>query len=670
MQSEQQIQSEMTGLIEVAVAYTGLSSDSIEVTVDSAKKTISATIKEIQFDSVEDFPEVGSENLIYVDKTQNTPYRFDKETGEYKSLGKDLTDEFKALEKEIEGVSKNSINDIIVNNKSSVKIVDEKKQSEISIKIEQDTENNLLYYLSVNGERAGEINIPKDQFLKSVEYDSETDTLIFTWVTETGEQTTRIDMSDLVDVYSAGDGIKLKDNQFGIKLDDTSSNALTVSENGLKLDLSNYVDLNSEQRLTNKEFNFIDIVGEQLIPIYENQETIFNYEYNVENISTTYGFVLNDDGYYESNNKKMPNSYALCKLSFNMWIEGDLTFEIINSGESNYDFGIFSKLDQTLTNSNAEDTSSTLVYKSYKGQSSTSPVTLTYSNVSAGEHFITIKFKKDGSGDNGNDSLQFKVINPVGEVTIITPVIVGYEDYIGKLDIDEDKDLTYNGEKISTYTELNNLRQEISEKYVDLTNEQKIQGKKIFLKDIVISAKENMTSVSGLYIRAYDANTSGYNSISIYGGDSRSAGPDGVLIGTYNSGASGTGSISIGSSSKASASHTIAIGPNGHLYETNATATGAIQIGKGTNSDAWSLKVFDYKLLEQNGKIPNERLDPNILIGMPVASKDTIGGIKVWVSDDTLFISTSYYENNIKDSQLEINGAYQTSQVRNTVYID
>lgn len=237
MQSEQQIQSEMTGLIEVAVAYTGLSSDSIEVTVDSAKKTISATIKEIQFDSVEDFPEVGSENLIYVDKTQNMPYRFDKETGEYKSLGKDLTDEFKALEKEIEGVSKNSVNDIIVNNKSSVKIVDEKKQSEISIKIEQDTENNLLYYLSVNGERAGEINIPKDQFLKSVEYDPETDTLVFTWVTETGEQTTRIDMSDLVDVYSAGNGLELKDKIFSIKVDPTSSGMLTVSEDGIKLEL-------------------------------------------------------------------------------------------------------------------------------------------------------------------------------------------------------------------------------------------------------------------------------------------------------------------------------------------------------------------------------------------------------------------------------------------------
>lgn len=51
----------------------------------------------------------------------------------------------------------------------------------------------------------GEINIPKDQFLKSATYNSDNHKLTFVFQTTTGESTTEIDMSDLVDTYT-GDG--------------------------------------------------------------------------------------------------------------------------------------------------------------------------------------------------------------------------------------------------------------------------------------------------------------------------------------------------------------------------------------------------------------------------------------------------------------------------------
>lgn len=58
--------------------------------------------------------------------------------------------------------------------------------------------NDLVYTLMVNGQGKGQINIPKDQFLKNVSYDAENDKLIFVFETESGEVTTEVDITDLV----------------------------------------------------------------------------------------------------------------------------------------------------------------------------------------------------------------------------------------------------------------------------------------------------------------------------------------------------------------------------------------------------------------------------------------------------------------------------------------
>ena len=128
------------------------------------------------------------------------------------------------------------------------------------------------------------------------------------------------------------------------------------------------------------------------------------------NISTTYGFALNDKGYYESNNKKKASSYALCKVTINAPVAFTLTIPYINSGESNYDYGIFGQLDTELANSVADDgaTGSAKVKLNCKGQASADVKQVSY-DIPAGEHFIEIKYRKDNSGDQGNDSLQFKI---------------------------------------------------------------------------------------------------------------------------------------------------------------------------------------------------------------------------------------------------------------------
>lgn len=123
-----------------------------------------------------------------------------------------------------------------------------------------------------------------------------------------------------------------------------------------------------------------------------------------------YGFELNSAGYYVSKNYHIQNSAALCKVIFNVSTETQVRLDCINSGESNYDYGIISQIDKTLTTSTNDDgnTGSTNVLKNFKGASSSAVQTVTLT-VPAGEHFIYVKYRKDSSGDQGNDTLQFKV---------------------------------------------------------------------------------------------------------------------------------------------------------------------------------------------------------------------------------------------------------------------
>ena len=69
-------------------------------------------------------------------------------------------------------------------NQEEVNSAIESALSDFDIKLEG---QDLLYKLMVNGVENGTINIPKDQFLKSVSYDSETKKFTFVVGTETIE---------------------------------------------------------------------------------------------------------------------------------------------------------------------------------------------------------------------------------------------------------------------------------------------------------------------------------------------------------------------------------------------------------------------------------------------------------------------------------------------------
>ena len=128
--------------------------------------------------------------------------------------------------------------------------------------------------------------------------------------------------------------------------------------------------------------------------------------YTVENISgAAYGFELNANGYYESKNKGVQSSYAICKVIITNPVGANVYFDCINSGESSYDYGFLSNVD-TVLNTNASADSSSSIFRSFKGQSSTNVQTVEYGPV---EGVIYVKYIKDYSQDSGNDTLQFKV---------------------------------------------------------------------------------------------------------------------------------------------------------------------------------------------------------------------------------------------------------------------
>lgn len=138
-------------------------------------------------------------------------------------------------------------------------------------------------------------------------------------------------------------------------------------------------------------------------------------EYTIENRGT-YGFSLSN-GYYVSQNKGVNKSAAVCRVHFTVPVTSTVTFTYINYAEEAYDFGVFGNLDVALSIDYyaAGSNGATITDSSYKLACNSSTYnksttqTLTYSNVSAGEHYIDVKFSKDDASAANNDTLQFQV---------------------------------------------------------------------------------------------------------------------------------------------------------------------------------------------------------------------------------------------------------------------
>ena len=96
----------------------------------------------------------------------------------------------------------------------------------------------------------------------------------------------------------------------------------------------------------------------------------------------------------------------LCKVRFVTTTE-KIYIDCIGEGEANYDYGILSNLDMILTSSNSADNGN-MVKKSFHGRGKYTE-TVEYDIFDFEEHFIYIKYRKDGSVNTGADSIRFRV---------------------------------------------------------------------------------------------------------------------------------------------------------------------------------------------------------------------------------------------------------------------
>ncbi len=158
------------------------------------------------------------------------------------------------------------------------------------------------------------------------------------------------------------------------------------------------------------------------------QASASNKVWNIVSVEgAEYGFKLDEEGYYTSQNSGVNSSAALCQLNFDVIEPYDLYLDCINYGESNYDFSVFSKINAPLgidCNSEGQQAAEIRNHANVHDYIDTHQTskTITYSKIS-GQGSITIKFRKDHSGHQEPDCLRFKVRVEPAAVEQATPAI-------------------------------------------------------------------------------------------------------------------------------------------------------------------------------------------------------------------------------------------------------
>lgn len=101
-------------------------------------------------------------------------------------------------------------------------------------------ENNkvIKLYSKDNAKELGSVDATpfiKDGMLADVSYNADTNTLTFQWNTEAGITEDTVVLSDIIEPYTAGNGLELNGNEFKVKVAEGSENYLTIDPNGIKL---------------------------------------------------------------------------------------------------------------------------------------------------------------------------------------------------------------------------------------------------------------------------------------------------------------------------------------------------------------------------------------------------------------------------------------------------
>lgn len=154
-------------------------------------------------------------------------------------------------------------------------------RNEVSLSLKTDDDGkDILHLIGKNNTDIATLDMSKfaiDGMVDSVTYDKASHTLTISWNTSAGKTDTIISLTDLVDVYTNGDGVEItNEGVISIKLSNDTQDFLTVDGNGLKLS-----NIDGSHILIGKT-----IIDESNVNVIGERETIadsFQLMYNLIN---------------------------------------------------------------------------------------------------------------------------------------------------------------------------------------------------------------------------------------------------------------------------------------------------------------------------------------------------------------------------------------------------
>jgi uncharacterized coiled-coil protein SlyX len=142
----------------------------------------------------------------------------------------DLADEVAAIEIPVVGAA---------DGEKIISVTDKKLVTTLSIaKTKKEDGKTYVQLIGKDGAVVSEFDAAEfvaDGMLESVTKNEETNEIIFTWNTSAGVTETKIDIDDLVEVYTAGNGVDITNFVVSVKKDATSEDFLSVGVDGIKL---------------------------------------------------------------------------------------------------------------------------------------------------------------------------------------------------------------------------------------------------------------------------------------------------------------------------------------------------------------------------------------------------------------------------------------------------
>ena len=199
----------------------------------------------------------------------------------------------------------------------------------------------------------------------------------------------------------------------------------------------------------------------------------------------TYGFEKTADGYYTSTNAGVDSSYSYGVFTFgnSTGEPQDIILRCISYGEANYDYGMISTINNSLSMSNSADSSNVL--KSFYGLSSVNPVDITVT-LPVGTSTISFKYRKDGRDAGGED--YFKIMPLTREFVTTAEASSLIEQRVDALGASLKLSVT-NGEKTSQIS--------LTGDGIDLSGEVKFTGEVVFKNDLSTAGN---TTINGANI--------------------------------------------------------------------------------------------------------------------------------------------------------------------------